>query len=79
MIVWVIRNRPASQYSYSVDGFRVVRRVSRQNENMIPDGHSVCHNDPLGTLMCLSIGTPKNNKFSIGSKWNIYYFKVSQN
>ena len=31
------------------------------------------------TLMCLSIGTPKNNKFSICSKWKIHYFKVSQN
>ena len=28
----------------------------------------------LGTLMCLSIGTPKNNKFSICSKWKIHYF-----
>ena len=26
------------------------------------------------TVMCLSIGTPKNNKFSICSKWKIYYF-----
>ena len=26
------------------------------------------------TLMCLSIGTPKNNKFSICSKWKIRYF-----
>ena len=25
------------------------------------------------TVMCLSIGTPKNNKFSICSKWKIYY------
>ena len=32
-----------------------------------------------GTLMCLSIGTPKNNKFSICSKWKIHYFQVSQN
>ena len=31
------------------------------------------------TLMCLSIGTPKNNKFSICSKWKIDYFKLSQN
>ena len=31
------------------------------------------------TLKCLSIGTPKNNKFSICSKWKIHYFKVSQN
>ena len=30
------------------------------------------------TLMCLSIGTPKNNKFSICSKWKIHYFLVSQ-
>ena len=29
--------------------------------------------------MCLSIGTPKNNKFSICSKWKIHYFEVSQN
>ena len=27
------------------------------------------------TLMCLSIGTPKNNKFSICSKWKIHYFQ----
>ena len=26
------------------------------------------------TLMCLSIGTPKNNKFSICSKWKIHHF-----
>ena len=26
------------------------------------------------TLMCLSIGTPKNNEFSICSKWKIHYF-----
>ena len=32
-----------------------------------------------GTLMCLSIGTPKNNKFSICPKWKIHYFQVSQN
>ena len=31
------------------------------------------------TLECLSIGTPKNNKFSICSKWKIHYFQVSQN
>ena len=31
------------------------------------------------TLMCLSIGTPKNNKFSICSKWKIHYFWLSQN
>ena len=29
--------------------------------------------------MCLSIGTPTNNKFSICSKWKIHYFQVSQN
>ena len=27
------------------------------------------------TVMCLSIGTPKNNKFSICSKWKINVFK----
>ena len=31
------------------------------------------------TVMCLSIGTPKNNEFSIFSNWKIYYFQVSQN
>ena len=31
------------------------------------------------TLMCLSIGTPKDNKFSICPKWKIHYFQVSQN
>ena len=30
-------------------------------------------------LMCLNIGTPKNNKFSICYKWKIHYFQVSQN
>ena len=30
-------------------------------------------------LMCLSIGTPKNNKFSICPKWKIHSFQVSQN
>ena len=30
------------------------------------------------TVMCLSIGTPKNNKFSICSKWKIHYFQGSQ-
>ena len=29
--------------------------------------------------MCLSIGTPKSNKFSICSKCKINYFQVSQN
>ena len=30
---------------------------------------------PCGiTVMCLSIGTPKNSKFSICSKWKNYYF-----
>ena len=31
------------------------------------------------TLKCLSIGTPKNNKFSICPKWKIHCFQVSQN
>ena len=33
----------------------------------------------MNTLMCLSIGTPKNNKFFICSDWKIHYFQVSQN
>ena len=40
---------------------------------------SCCSYFFLTTLMCLSIGTPKNNKFSICSKWKIHYFQVSQN
>ena len=35
-------------------------------------------NMDLHTLMCLSIGTPKNDKFSICSKWKIRYFQVSK-
>ena len=31
------------------------------------------------TVLCSSIGTPKNNKFSIYSNWKIYYFSVLQN
>ena len=30
--------------------------------------------EELLTLMCSSIGTPKSNKFSICSKWEINYF-----
>ena len=33
-----------------------------------------CDSDSIYTLMCVSIGTPKNNKFSICSKWKIHYF-----
>ena len=34
--------------------------------------------DSWHTLMCLSIGIPKNNKFSICSKWNQkFYFEIS--
>ena len=33
----------------------------------------------ISTLICLSIGTPKNNKFCICSKWKTHYFQVSQN
>ena len=40
---------------------------------------NVCDNLSAATLMCLSIGAPKNNKFSIYSKWKIHYFQVSQN
>ena len=29
--------------------------------------------------MCLSIGTPKNNEFSICPKWKIHYFQMPQN
>ena len=50
------------------------------------DGTDICRsmifNYPgveLHTLMCLSIGTPKDNKFSICSKWKIHSFQVSQN
>ena len=35
---------------------------------------AVSYSNPLRTIMCLSIGTPKNNKFSICSKWKINYF-----
>ena len=29
------------------------------------------HDQPFHTVMCLSIGTPKNNNFSTSSKWKI--------
>ena len=42
--------------------------------------YKICYEKPEeNTLMCLSIGTPKNNKFSICPKWKIHYFQVSQN
>ena len=31
------------------------------------------------TILCISFGTPKSNKFSICSKWKIDYFYMSQN
>ena len=40
---------------------------------------SQIYNSYSNTLKCLSIGTPKNNKFSICPKWKIHYFQVSQN
>ena len=33
----------------------------------------------ISTLMCLSIGTPKDNKFSVCPKRKIHFFPVSQN
>ena len=30
---------------------------------------------PESTVMCLNIGTPKNDRFSICSKWKINYFR----
>ena len=36
--------------------------------------YCICIITECTTLMCLSIGTPKNNKFSICSKWKIHYF-----
>ena len=37
-------------------------------------GEDVYFQGKQPTLMCLSIGTPTNNKFSICSKWKIHYF-----
>ena len=34
-----------------------------------------CLIDVATTIMCLSIGTPKKNKFSICSKWKINHFR----
>ena len=39
-----------------------------------PSTESIHYSMSMYTLMCLSIGTPKNNKFSICSKWKIHYF-----
>ena len=48
-----------------------VRLVSLSNQFLVM---SVFYFLVRTTLMCLSIGTPKNNKFSICSKWKIHYF-----
>ena len=50
------------------------------NDTSIPKGEQLCQIilKLMHTLMCLSIGTPKNNKFSICSKWKIHYFQVPQ-
>ena len=57
----------------------------RRAKTVLSFDHSKCKrvkklNDVVKyPLMVLSSGTAKNNKFSICSKWKIYYFKVSQN
>ena len=50
-----------------------------QGQLLCPKISNLFTNDPVwDTVMCLSIGTPNNNQFSICSKWKIYYFSVSQ-
>ena len=61
-----------------------MQNFSRINPLILPlafqqDNYNVSSLSVWNTLMCLSIGTPKNNKFSICSKWKIHYFQVSQN
>ena len=58
-----------------------VRFEFEENETGIPSGMYPCKylTENYITLKCLSIGTPKNNKFSICPKWKIHYFQVSQN
>ena len=51
-----------------------LKKILHSNKYQVLWKHAI-----LITLMCWSIGTPKNNKFFICSKWKIYYFQVSQN
>ena len=51
--------------------------ANRNSLKMIPTvklAEEIHEGVPKHTLMCLSIGTPKTNKFSICSKWKIHYF-----
>ena len=48
--------------------------------NTIPNGQIInLGTNFADTLLCLSFRTPKNNKFSICSKWKIDYFYTPQN
>ena len=57
-------------YTSSCKGFHTLLELAWQNTPCLK---------MTRTLKCLSIGTPKNNKFSICLKWKIHYFQVSQN
>ena len=66
----VSRTRERQSYSGKDDHDRTLVEDSDKKNKHVPGKI---------TLMCLNIGTPKNNKFSICTKWKIYYFKMSQN
>ena len=62
-------------YSYVFHAVMHLKDADEMDNSKDPDQTA-----PQGpTLMCLSIGTPKINKFSICPKWKIHYFQVSQN
>ena len=48
---------------------KLYRVSTLTNAVLMPASHTIT----IHTVMCVSIGTPKNNKFSICSKWKIYY------
>ena len=58
---------------YKLEVFTSDHFSAGTDANVSPLQAHIYHKD-LRTVICLSIGTPKNNKFSICSKWKIYYF-----
>ena len=68
---------PPSSYAYDF-GIITSSKLWLCNGHILTPNMQI-ENRCANTLMCLSIGTPKNNKFSICSKWTIHYFQVPQN
>ena len=61
-------NGPNNTHCMECQNFKIV--INNDKNNYTVSGQS----KKKSTVMCLSIGTPKYNQFSICSKWKIYYF-----